>query len=210
MKILRDEGYSFRHIANRMNLSPSAVYKCVRLHEQNGNFKNTPGRGRKKELSTSDEKYLKVTSLRNRRKSSKELTRDLEEATGKKSVSKTCSKDLDSWKSWRLCSCTQIVLRKRNKHKRLLWARSHKTWTPVQWKKVVFTDEKKRFKFFGNSLSQYVRRQRGERYKSDGIVLTVKHGGGSLQVWGSITYSGVGHLYKITDNLTAPKYKLIQ
>ena len=28
-------------------------------------------------------------------------------------------------------------------------------------------------------------------------------GGGSLQVWGSITYSGVGH------NLTAPKYKQI-
>ena len=73
----------------------------------------------------------------------------------------------------------------------------------------MFTDEKK-FKLFGNSLSQYVRRQRGERCKSDGIVLTVKHGGGSLQVWGSITYSGVGHLYKITDNLTAPKYKLIQ
>ena len=72
----------------------------------------------------------------------------------------------------------------------------------------MFTDEKK-FKLFGNSLSQYVRRQRGERCKSDGIVLTVKHGGGSLQVWGSITDSGVGHLYKITDNLTAPKYKLI-
>ena len=109
MKIMRDEGYSFRHIANRMNLSPNTVYKCVRRHEQNGNFKNTPGRGRKKKLSTSDEKYLKVTSLRNRRKSSKELTRDLE-ATGsnwQKSVSKTCSKDLDSCRSWRLCSCTQ-------------------------------------------------------------------------------------------------------
>ena len=38
---------------------------------------------------------------------------------------------------------------------------------------------------------------------------TLKHGGGSLQVWGSITYSGVGHLCKITDNLTTPKYKQI-
>ena len=58
MKILRDEGYSFRHIANRMNLSPSTVYKCVRRHEQNGNFKNSPGRGKK--LSTSDENYMKL------------------------------------------------------------------------------------------------------------------------------------------------------
>ena len=67
-----------------MNLSPSTACKCVRHHEQNGNFRNTPGRGRKKKLSTLDEKYLKDTSLRNRRKSSKELKRDLKEATGKK------------------------------------------------------------------------------------------------------------------------------
>ena len=37
----------------------------------------------------------------------------------------------------------------------------------------------------------------------------MKHGGGFVQVWGSITYSGFGHLYKITDNLTAPKHKQI-
>ena len=49
--------------------------------------------------------------------------------------------------------------------------------------------------------------KRRERYKSDSVLPTVKNGGGSLQVLGSITYSGVGHLYKITDNLTALKYK---
>ena len=101
------------------------------------------------------------------------------------------------------------MLRKRNKHKRLIWARTHKTWTTVQWGKVMFTDEKK-FELSGNSLRQYVRRRRGKRYKSDCVLPTVKHGGGSLPVWGSITYSGVGHLYKITDNLTAPKYKQMQ
>ena len=72
----------------------------------------------------------------------------------------------------------------------------------------MFTDEKK-FELVGNSLRQYVRRRRGERYKSDCVLPTVKHGGRSLRVWGSITYSGVGHLYKITDNLTAHKYKQI-
>ena len=72
----------------------------------------------------------------------------------------------------------------------------------------MFTDEKK-YELFGNSLRQYVRRRRGERYKSDCVLPTVKHGGGSLRVWGSITCSGVGYLYKITDHLTAPKYKQI-
>ena len=123
MKILRDEGYSFRHIANRMNLSPSAVYKCVRRDEQNGNFKNTPERGRKKELSTSDEKYLKVTSLRNRRKSSEELTRDLEEATGKKVSPRLVRKTLIAAGLGGYVAVRKPMLQKRNKHKRLIWAR---------------------------------------------------------------------------------------
>ena len=208
MKTLRDEGYSYRYIAHRMHLSPSTMYKCVQRHEQNGNFKNTPGRGRKKKLSISDEKYLKVSSLRNRRKSSKELTRDLEEATGKRVSPRLVRKTLTTAGLGGYVAVRKPMLRKRNKHKRLIWARIHKTWTPVQWRKVMFTDEKK-FELVGNSLRQYVRRRRGERYKSDCVLPTVKHGAGSLQVWGSITYSGVGHLYKITDNLTAPKYKQI-
>ena len=209
MKTLRDEGYSYMHIAHRMHLSPSTVYKCIERHEQNGNFKNTPGRGRKKKLSTSDEKYLKVTSIRNKRKSSKELTRDLEEATGKRVSPRLVRKTLTAAGLGRYVVVRKPMLRKRNKHKRLIWARIHKTWTPVQWRKVMFTEEKK-FDLDGYSLRQYVRRRRsGERYKSDCVLPTVKHGAGSLQVWGSITYSGVGHLYKITDNLTAPKYKQI-
>ena len=46
-------------------------------------------------------------------------------------------------------------------------------------------------------------------YKSDCVLPNVKHGEGTLQVCGSITYNGVRHLYKITDNFTAPKYKQI-
>ena len=133
MKTLRDEGYSYRHIANRMHLSPSTVYKCIQRHEQNGNFKNTPGRERKKKLSTSDEKYLKVTSsLRNKRKSSKELTRDLEEATGKRVSQRLVRKNLSAAGLGGYAVVRKPMLRKRNKHKRLIWARIHKTWTPVQ------------------------------------------------------------------------------
>ena len=167
MKILRDEGYSFRHIANRMNLSPSMVYKFARRHEQNGNFKNTPGRGRKKKLSTADEKYLKVTSLRNRRKSSKELPRDLEEATGQKVSPRLVRRTLTAAGLGGYVAVRKPMLRKRNKHKRLIWARTHKTWTPVQWRKVMFTDEK-RFELFGNSL-----RQHGRRRKERGTSVTV-------------------------------------
>ena len=104
MKILREEGYSFRYIAKRMNLPRSVSDAMNRmailrtLLEEEG----------QKKLSTSDKKYLKVTSLRNRRKSSKELTK----RSGKSNWQKS---DL-----------------KRNKHKRLIWVQTHNTWTSVQ------------------------------------------------------------------------------
>ena len=47
MKILRDEGYSFPHIADRMNLPPSTVNESVRRHGQNGNFNLEEATGKK-------------------------------------------------------------------------------------------------------------------------------------------------------------------
>ena len=38
---------------------------------------------------------------------------------------------------------------------------NYKTWTLVQWRKVMFTDEKK-FELFRNILRQYVQRRRGD------------------------------------------------
>lgn len=38
---------------------------------------------------------------------------------------------------------------------------------------------------------------------------TVKHGGGSIQVWGCFSYNGVGDLYRIKDTLTKQKYHSI-
>jgi hypothetical protein len=100
------------------------------------------------------------------------------------------------------------MLRRGDKQKRLVWAINLKRWTSEHWRKVMFTDEKK-FELFGNSLHQFVWRRRCERYKAGCVLPTVKHGGGSVQVWDSITYSGVGCLYKITDILMAAKYKQI-
>ena len=140
--------------------------------------------------------------------SSKELARNLEDATGKKVSPRLVRKTLTAGGLGGYVAVRKPMLRKGNKQKRLVWARNHKRWTPDQWRKVMFTDEKK-FELFGNNLRQYVRRRKGERYKADCVLPTVKHGGGSLQVWGSITYSGVGSLYRITDILTAAKYKQI-
>ena len=73
-------------------------------------------------LSTSDERYLKVTSVRNRRQSNKQLTRHLEEATGKKVSPKLVRKILTAAGLGGYVAVRKPILRERNKHKRLIWA----------------------------------------------------------------------------------------
>ena len=75
------------------------------------------------------------------------------------------------------------VLRQVNKQKRLKFAQEHVDWTIDPWKSVLWTDESK-FELFGSHRRQYVRRKVYERFKPDCIVPTVKHGGGSVMVWG--------------------------
>ena len=61
---------------------------------------------------------------------------------------------------------------------------------------MLWTSESK-FELFGTNQRVYVRRRTGERLIDDCISPTVKHGGGNIMVWGSISGRGVGDLVKI-------------
>ena len=73
---------------------------------------------------------------------------------------------------------------------------------------MLWTDESK-LEIFGCRRRQFVRRRAGERYNNECLLATVKHGGGSLQVWGCISASGVGDLVRINGVLNAEKYRQI-
>ena len=90
-------------------------------------------------------------------------------------------------------------LKKANQTKRL----KHKNWDPIQWEKVLWGDESK-FKIFGTKRRQYMRRL-GEELKECCLQPTIKHGGGSIQVWGCISSKGVGNLVRIDGMMTAKR-----
>ena len=51
------------------------------------------------------------------------------------------------------------------------------------WKSVLWSDESK-FEIFGSTRHVFVRHRVGERMISACVVLTMKHGGGGVMVWG--------------------------
>ena len=74
--------------------------------------------------------------------------------------------------------------------------------------KVLFTDESQ-FEIHRNNRCVYVKRRHGERFLNQCLKSTTKHGGGSIQVWGCFSFSGVGSFYRIKGILEKKQYHSI-
>ena len=100
------------------------------------------------------------------------------------------------------------MLRIGNKKKRLQWAIDHQNWTEEDWGKVLWTDESK-FELFGQRRRIYIRRTTKEKMIPECLVPTIKHGGGSVMVWGCFSSAGVDDLVKIEGIMKKEQCKTI-
>lgn len=73
------------------------------------------------------------------------------------------------------------------------------------WKKVIFTDESK-FCLFGSDGNKSVWRKNKMALDPKNVCPTVKHGGGSIMVWGCMSWNGTGNLTVIEGILNARTY----
>jgi len=99
-------------------------------------------------------------------------------------------------------------LSRKHVSKRNMWAISHHRRREFFWRKVWYSDEKK-FNLFGSDGKQYCRRRPGEEFLERNVRKVVKHGGGSLMVWGCISWNGPGRLHRVEGNMDAHQYTLI-
>ncbi len=70
---------------------------------------------------------------------------------------------------------------------------------------VLWSDESK-VNLFGSDGVQQVWQCPGEDYKENCALPTVKHGGGSIMVWGCMTTAGTGELWFIEGNMDSNMY----
>lgn len=110
-------------------------------------------------------------------------------AKRKKCGQSTIRKFLLEWGIRGRVSAKKPLLRKQNVAKRLAFAKIHVNWANEQWSQVLFSDESK-FEIFGNQRRLFIRRFEGERYTKYCLQQTVKHGGGSIMIWGAISTKG--------------------
>ena len=72
-----------------------------------------------------------------------------------------------------------------NQKKRLELAKTYQLKTDNFWKKIIFSDESK-FNIFGSDGGRTVWRKPNTALDPKNLRPTVKHGGGSVMVWGCV------------------------
>ncbi len=205
----RSKGESFREIATKIGCSPTAVMKTIKRFNEIGTLHDRPRPGRPCNLSESDVRYITLCSKRNRMKTVPVLTYEFN-LTRKKRVSFSCvRRSLKKSRMVGRVAAKKPLLRPQNIKKRLEFAKNHVNWTKEQWRRVLFTDESK-FEIFGaGKRRMYVRRMANERFKSYCLKPTVKHGGGSVMVWGGVCAVGVVPLVRIKGIMDQKVYHSI-
>uniref|UniRef100_A0A8R1DQK6 HTH_Tnp_Tc3_2 domain-containing protein n=1 Tax=Caenorhabditis japonica TaxID=281687 RepID=A0A8R1DQK6_CAEJA len=84
--------------------------------------------------------------------------------------------------------------------------RPHLSWGPREWANHIWSDESK-FKLFGTDGIQWIRRPIGSRYAPQYQCPTVKHGGGSVIVWGCFSDTSMGPLKRIVGTMDRYLYE---
>ncbi len=94
---------------------------------------------------------------------------------------------------------------KAHKKARLEFARAHADKDEDYWDSILWSDETK-INVFGTDGFKTVWRRKGEEYKEKCMVPTVKHGGGSVLMWGCMSAVGVGELHFIDGIMNSQMY----
>lgn len=205
---LSQEGKTERYIASKLNISKTAVHNTISRKRKTGSLLDQARSGRPKVTSKVEDRRIVTMSKRNRRLTATEICAEINSSREKPVCVSTIKHRLLQHNLRGCVAVKKPLLRKQNKTKRLQWAISHKDWTFADWSKVLWTDESK-FEIFGSKRRTFVRRTPQEKMLEQCVVPTVKHGGGSVMVWGSFSANGVGDIVKIDGILRKEQYKNI-
>lgn len=198
-------GESQNAVARFFGKSKSVISRLVLLHRQNGSVTMRAGRGRPCKTTPREDRRIRTIALRNRFVTAPELKRDILAATGTRISTSTIRRrlHLSGLKSRR--PMRGVKMTAAHRRLRLQWARQHQGRGLRHWRYVMFTDES-RFCLRFTDGRKRVWRRRGERLCRDTIVEHDSYGGGSVMVWGGISYDRRTDLVMIPGNVTGQRY----
>lgn len=183
---LLESGLSVRNVANQLNISKSTVSRLFKRYRETNSFNRRPGSGRTRKTTARDDRFIMMTSLRNRHISAVGVQHELQRTRDVAVSEWTVRRRLKEKNLTPKRAATGPRLTPHHRQARLDFALQHVNWTHEQWSHVLFTDES-RACLYVNDRRERVYRRPGEPGAQCCIKETVAFGGGSCMFWGGIT-----------------------
>lgn len=202
---MSEEGKSLREIAKTVQRSHGCIQKIIRKYQKSGLITNKPGRGRKEILSSTTQRNITRQIQKNPKTSAVKIATSTSIAIGRNVSAETIRRVLRKANYHGRVARKKPFISKVNRDKRIAFATKHISEPADFWKNVIFSDESK-FNIFGSDGQCYVWRKPNSELLPQNTIPTVKHGGGSVLVWGCMSANGVGNLVFVDGIMDKMKY----
>ena len=201
---LHKKGHSYQKISNALEISRNTVAKVIQRFKKNGEVLNMKRSGRPRKLTPRDERHLGRSLEKNRKASTVELAKALESQVGVTVSTDTIRRTVHRMGLYGYRPRRKPLLQPRHKQDRMAFATTNQSKDVNFWNKVLWSDETK-INRFGSDGIQWVWRRPGDENEKC-MVPTVKHGGGSVLLWGCMSSAGVGELHFIDGIMDSNMY----
>ncbi|KAG2471328.1 TCB1 transposase, partial [Polypterus senegalus] len=197
------EGYGKMSAALKVPMS--TVASIIRKWKKFETTRTLPRAGRPSKLSDRGRRALVREVTRNLMVTLSELQRSSVER-GEPSRRTTISAAIHQSGLYGRVARRKPLLSKRNMAAHLEFAKKHLKDSQTMRNKILWSDETK-IELFGVNARRHVWRKPGTAHHQANTIPTVKHGGGSIMLWGCFSVAGTGKLVRIMGNITAAKYR---
>jgi transposase len=204
---LLSSGISVKKINASTGISTSVISR-IRSQYCPNLPKNPTGRPTK--LSSTNVQHAVHLITSQKADNAVEISRTLRNITNQPLTAQTVRRHLKTIGMKAVVKKKQPLLKKRHKQARLDFALTHKHWTIEDWRRVVWSDETK-INRMGSDGRKWVWKKEGEGLSERLVEGTIKHGGGSLMMWGCMLWEGPGFACKIDGRMDGELYvKIMQ
>lgn len=204
IKHLFEKGMSQRSISKTLKIPKSTVGDQLKKMK----LKRKDSGGRPKILSERDEIFCAKQMTSGKTSTIVQLSKELKTSFDISAGRNTISRSLKNRGVMSGEKKKKPLLSQKNIKERLQFAKSHQDWTEDDWNRVIFSDETKINRFNSDGRTWFWSRDPSALTKQS-VQQTVKHGGGSVMIWGCMTSEGPGYATKIDNIMDQYLYKQI-
>jgi len=197
----RKNGMTYSQLAEKYTITKSGAKKIFDKYVATNSVKQQPGQGRKCATTTREKARIVREAVRNPTSTAAIIKENLDLTVS----TSTVKRRLREAGLRNYLAKKKPFISKKNKLKRIEFAKRYASMPLDFWKTVIWSDESK-FELLGMKKRQKVWRKPNQGLQEQFLQHTVKHGGGSIMVWGCFSWAGLGKLFEIKGKMTGEVY----